>query len=120
AVSPIRGKIIIIEVISPVDLPYLLLKYSGTVFTSEALNLCDINDNITNAIPIVITYHEALIPHSPKAFSTTPSELPPPISVAARVPAISKGPSLLPATIKSSLDFIFFDDQKPIPSIANK
>ena len=52
-----------------------------------------------------------------KDFSATPSELPPPISVAVNVPAIKIGPNRLPATIKSSFVLIFFEDIQPIKSI---
>ena len=103
AVKATNGKIMITAVIIPGASPYLLLKYSGTVLTKALLNFPEKKARIINVIAIAITYHEALIPQLPYAFSTTPRELPPPISVAAKVPAIMIGPSLLPATMKSSL-----------------
>ena len=53
-------------------------------------------------------------------FSTTPRELPPPISVAARVPAIRKGPSRRPATMKSVLEVILVEEYQPMNSIASR
>ena len=120
AVSPTSGSNMITAVISPDSLPYLLRKYSGTVFTVAARNFGATNDRITKASPIVIMYHAALKPYPDIPFCTTPRELPPPISVAARVPAISSGPSRLPATIKSVLLLILVDEYHPIKSMAIK
>ena len=120
AVRPINGSNIIIAVTSPDSLPYRLRKYSGTVLTVAARNFGATKERITKASPIVIIYHAALKPYPDIPFCTTPRELPPPISVAARVPAISSGPSRLPATIKSVLLLILVDEYHPIKSMAIK
>ena len=49
-----------------------------------------------------------------KAARVEQRDEPPPISVAVRVPAIRIGPRRLPATIKSELLLIRFDDAQPI------
>ena len=62
AVRPISGSSVMILVMSPVTLPYLLRKYSGTVLTSVFLTFGAMKLMITKAIPMVMMYHEALRP----------------------------------------------------------
>ncbi len=66
---------------------------------------------------MVVIYQEALSPKPDIPFCTTPRELPPPISVAASVPAIKRGPNRLPATIKSVLLVILVEEYQPIHNI---
>ena len=75
---------------------------------------------IMNAMPMVVMYQEALRPKPDMPFCTTPRELPPPISVAARVPAIKSGPSLRPATMKSVLVEILVEEYQPIHSMTSR
>ncbi len=110
AVKPTRAAIMTMALNPPENLSYLLLKYSGTVLTEEDRNFGARGIRIMNAIPMAMMYHEALMPQEPYALATTPSELPPPISVAARVPAINSGPNRLPATMKSVLVLIFLEE----------
>ena len=119
AVRPIRGRIMTMAVMAPENGPYRLRKYSGTVLTSAVRNLWAKKVRMTKAMPIAVTYHDALSPQAPNPFSTTPRELPPPISVAAKVPAINRGPSLRPATMKSSLEAIRVEDHQPMSNISS-
>ena len=51
-------------VISPQDFPYLLRKYSGTVFTVAARNFGAIKLRIINAIPMVVMYQDAPVSYT--------------------------------------------------------
>ena len=69
---------------------------------------------------MVVIYQEALRPYPDIPFCTTPRELPPPISVAARVPAMRSGPRRRPATMKSVLVDILVEEYQPIHSIKSR
>ena len=75
---------------------------------------------ITKAKPMVMMYQAEEMPWFCMPCWTTPRELPPPISVAARVPAIRKGPRRRPATIKSVLEVMRLEDHQPMNSITSR
>src|SRR5699024_7158256 len=84
-------------VITSLALPYRRPITSGTV-TAIALRIAGAtNDTSRIPMPAATTYQPADSPHSPYALAATPTELPPPVSVAASVPAIISTPSLRPA-----------------------
>ena len=120
AVAPIRGRSMMTAVTRPALLPYRRRKYSGTVLTVAARNLGARKVRITKAKPMVMIYHAAERPWLSMPCCTTPRELPPPISVAARVPAISRGPRRRPATMKSVLDVIFLEEYHPMKSMISR
>ena len=72
------------------------------------------------ARPMVMMYQAAESPWLSMPCCTTPKELPPPISVAARVPAIRKGPRRRPATMKSVLEVIFLEEYQPMNSMISR
>ena len=120
AVRPIRGSSMMIAVMRPALLPYRRRKYSGTVLTVAARNLGARKVRITKAKPMVMMYQAEEMPWFCMPCWTTPRELPPPISVAARVPAIRKGPRRRPATMKSVLEVIFLEEYQPMNSITSR
>ena len=85
-----------------------------------ALNLGATKLRMIKAIPMVVMYQDALSPKPDIPFWTTPRELPPPISMAARVPAMRSGPRRRPATMKSVLVDILVDEYHPIHSMKSR
>ena len=69
------------------------------------------------ARPMVMMYQAAEMPWFCIPCWTTPRELPPPISVAASVPAMRNGPRRRPASMKSVLVVILREEYQPMPSM---